>query len=489
MPKTTTVIAWCSLTPKKIAYFALGPVLSALLGLISVPIVAWYFSADDLGRITMLQISMTLAIMMFSMGLDQAYVREYHEEHNKPALLKLTLLPGTILLFVFCLVLAVWFPFFLSNLLFGIKSALLSFFVIVAIVLSFLTRFLSLIIRMQEQGWIFSISQLLPKMTFLILIGLYVLGNVDKQFINLLLANVIGMTSVVLLLFWRTRHELLMAIKQKIELNKLRDVLQYSYPLIIAGLAFWGLSSIDKVLLRSLSTFEQLGIYSVAVSFAALGTIFQSVFSTVWAPIVYKWAANNQNLEKVDEVTEHVLAFVVFVFCAAGLFSWVVSFFLPPQYNSVKYILVACLSAPLLYTLSETTVVGIGLTKRMSFAMLASVFAFLVCVLAGYLLIPIYGAAGASVATSFAFWLFLVMRTEFSSYVWRPLPRVKLYVCSLACVLISALFALYGEIFGQYMYGLWAIFAVVFGFVFKKSYIYAWSSLKSFLYIKGKGSA
>ena len=233
---------------KKIASFALGPVLSALLGLISVPIVAWYFSAEDIGRITMLQISMTLAIMMFSMGLDQAYVREYHEEHNKPALLKLTLLPGTILLFVFCLVLAVWFPFFLSNLLFGIKSALLSSFVIVAIVLSFLTRFLSLIIRMQEQGWIFSISQLLPKMTFLILIGLYVLGNVDKQFINLLLANVIGMTSVVLLLFWRTRHELLMAIKQKIELKKLRDVLQYSYPLIIPANPLSGKYSKDKLL-------------------------------------------------------------------------------------------------------------------------------------------------------------------------------------------------------------------------------------------------
>ena len=410
---------------KKIASFALGPVLTALLGLISVPVVAWYFSAEDLGRITMLQISMTLAVMFFSIGLDQAYVREYHEEQNKPALLKLTLLPGTILLFVFCMAVAVWFPFYLSNLLFGIKSTTLSLLIIVAIILSFLTRFLSLIIRMQERGWIFSISQVLPKVTFLMLIALYVQMEIEKEFINLFLANVIAMASVVFLLVCQTWSELSESIKQKINTDKLRAVIKFGLPLIFGGLAFWGLSAIDKVLLRTLSSFEQLGIYSVAVSFAALGTIFQSVFSTVWAPIVYKWAANNQNLEKVDEVTEHVLAFVVFVFCAAGLFSWVISFMLPPQYNTVKFILVACLSAPLLYTLSETTVVGIGLAKKMSFAMFASIIAFIVSMVVGYWLIPIYGAAGAAASTSFAFWFFLVMRTEFSCYVWRPLPRSK----------------------------------------------------------------
>ena len=464
---------------KKIASFALGPVLTALLGLISVPVVAWYFSAEDLGRITMLQISMTLAVMFFSIGLDQAYVREYHEEQNKPALLKLTLLPGTILLFVFCMAVAVWFPFYLSNLLFGIKSTTLSLLIIVAIILSFLTRFLSLIIRMQERGWIFSISQVLPKVTFLMLIALYVQVEIEKEFINLFLANVIAMASVVFLLVCQTWSELSESIKQKINTDKLRAVIKFGLPLIFGGLAFWGLSAIDKVLLRTLSSFEQLGIYSVAVSFAALGTIFQSVFSTVWAPIVYKWAANNQNLEKVDEVTEHVLAFVVFVFCAAGLFSWVISFMLPPQYNTVKFILVACLSAPLLYTLSETTVVGIGLAKKMSFAMFASIIAFIVSMVVGYWLIPIYGAAGAAASTSFAFWFFLVMRTEFSCYVWRPLPRLKLYICSLICVLLSAFFALYGKEFGSDMYGLWVMLAGVFGFVFKGSYLYAWNSLKA----------
>ena len=225
---------------KKIASFALGPVLTALLGLISVPVVAWYFSAEDLGRITMLQISMTLAVMFFSIGLDQAYVREYHEEQNKPALLKLTLLPGTILLFVFCMAVAVWFPFYLSNLLFGIKSTTLSLLIIVAIILSFLTRFLSLIIRMQERGWIFSISQVLPKVTFLMLIALYVQMEIEKEFINLFLANVIAMASVVFLLVCQTWSELSESIKQKINTDKLRAVIKFGLPLIFGGLAFWG---------------------------------------------------------------------------------------------------------------------------------------------------------------------------------------------------------------------------------------------------------
>ena len=71
----------------KIIGFALGPIITAILGLASLPILAWYFSTEDIGRISMLQVVISFTVILFSLGLDQSYVREYHQVKNKAVLL------------------------------------------------------------------------------------------------------------------------------------------------------------------------------------------------------------------------------------------------------------------------------------------------------------------------------------------------------------------------------------------------------------------
>jgi O-antigen/teichoic acid export membrane protein len=230
-----------------------------------------------------------------------------------------------------------------------------------------------------------------------------------------------------------------------------------------------------------MSTFDELGIYSVASSFAAAAIIFQGIFSTIWAPMVYKWVAEGKDLEKVEQITEYVLAAIVLLFALAGVFSWIVPYFLPASYSRIQYILVACMGYPLFYTLSETTVVGIEIVRKTSYAMLASVIAVLVNVVANYLLVPRYGAAGAAISTATAFWIFMFLRTEFSCYLWRQIPRLKLYSLTLTCLLLSVLFALKGNMFHAYFIVAWAIVLVVALVLFKdiiKSSLYTIINMK-----------
>ena len=93
------------MTPKQIAAFAIGPIGGAVLGLISLPIITWFFSQEDVGRMAMLQVTLGFSILLFSLGLDQSYVREFHEAEDKPALLKRAMLPGLVLLLITLLVL------------------------------------------------------------------------------------------------------------------------------------------------------------------------------------------------------------------------------------------------------------------------------------------------------------------------------------------------------------------------------------------------
>ena len=442
------------MSPKKILHFALGPIGGALLSFISLPIIAWVFSQEVVGKMALLNVVLSFATLFFTLGLDQCYVREFHESQNKPLLLKTAVLPGLILLFI-VLAISMAFGPWLAELVFSLESVNISWLLALALLASFLSRFLSLVLRMNERGLAFSMSQLLPKALVLIIILAYLLLDVTKNFEHLLLANTFAIVFACLIFAWNTRNEWRLSLYQQIDLQQLRQMLHFGLPLILGGVAFWGVTSLDRILLSRWSSYSELAVYSISVSFAAAATIFQSVFSTVWAPTVYKWASKDEGHDKVIMVTRYVLLFVTVLFCAAGLLSWLVPFLLPAEYAQVQWILVACLAYPLFYTLSETTVVGIGIARKSAYAMLACIFALLVNVACNYILIPRYGAAGAASSTALAFWAFLVFRTEFSIYVWKFLPRFRMYIYTLLAVIGSIIGSLKQANAAPFIYFFW----------------------------------
>lgn len=466
------------MTPRKILSFAIGPVGGALLGLITLPLVTWFFAQEDVGRLSMLQVTLSFGVLLFSLGLDQAYVREFHERENKPALLKQAAVPGFVLL-ILTISALLCFGDLISELLFEVPAVHLSLLVALALLASFTSRFLSLVLRMNERGLAYSMSQILPKLLLVVLVGLYVLLGADKTLTNLVLATTVSFVGVTLVFTWTTRDEWLRAIAAPFNVNEVKSMLRFGLPLILGGLAFWGLTALDKVFLRTLSSFEELAVYSVSVSFAAAATIFQSVFSTVWAPTVYKWASSGNGLENVEKTTRFVLAIVVLLFCLVGLFSWMVIYFLPPAYKSVQWIVVSCLGFPLLYMLSETTVVGIGVSRRSSFAMLAALIAFGLNVGGNWWLIPIFGAKGAAVSTCISFFIFFVLRTEFSIYLWRKIPRVQLYTYSALSVLLACIFTLYGDGMGKLMPIAWGAIALSSFVSFRREYVSTYKFIRN----------
>ncbi len=442
------------MSPKKIFHFAIGPIGSSLLGFISLPIIAWVFSQETVGKMALLNVVLSFATLSFTLGLDQSYVREYHESKNKPMLLKTAVLPG---LFLLLIVLSLFLAFgpLLSVLVFSIESNSISWLLALALLASYLSRFLSLVLRMSERGLAFSMSQILPKAFLLVIILLYLFFNAKKTFENLLLANTLAIFFACLIFIWNTRREIRLSISHRIDFKRLNQMLNFGLPLIVGGIAFWGLTSLDRVLLSRWSSYSELGVYSVSVSFAAAASIFQSVFSTVWAPTVYKWASKDEGHDKVIMISRYVLLLVIILFCVAGLFSWFVPFLLPADYEQVQWILVSCLSYPLFYTLSETTVVGIGIARKSAYSMLACMLALLVNLVCNYFLIPKYGAAGAASSTALSFWVFLVLRTEFSNRLWKPLPTRALYCFTLLCIVGAVIGALEHERINSLVYIYW----------------------------------
>jgi O-antigen/teichoic acid export membrane protein len=452
--------------------FALGPLAAALFGFITLPVVTWFYAAEDIGRLAMLQVAVNLTMLLFGLGLDQAYVREYHGHDNRAALFKMAVAPGLCLLGLAALVVLLE-PSLLARALFDLKDGALALMVLVCVFSAFALRFLSLVLRMEERGVAFSVGQFLPKLIFLLLIGSYAIFGFGDNTRSLLLAHTLSLCAVALVFFSMRWRVCLDAVKQPLALGELRALLRYGFPLIFAGLAFWGLTASDKILLRALADLDQLGVYSVAVSFAGAALVIKMIFQTLWAPQVYKWEAEGESnaMQRIQSMNHYMLVAVTLSFCLVGSLSWLVDYVLPPEYRQVKLVLIACLGYPLLLTLSETTAVGINLAKKTGHALAVAVAAFVINVGLNLLLIPAHGAAGAAVATVVSFWLFFIIRSECAYRVWKPFPRREQYLVTTVLTALAVWTTLGGDRVGGMIHVYWGATLIFFVGYYAKTII------------------
>ena len=445
---------------RSIIGFAVGPIFSMGLGLIYLPILTWFFSIEDIGRLSLLQVVTSLSTLLFCLGLDQSYVREYHEIKNKSHLFKHTFLPGLLGL-LGIIIFVILNDISSSELIFEVQDNRLNHLVLICILCTFVSRFFSLILRMKERGLLFSIGLLLPKITLLTVLFIYFVSETKLDLFALILAHSIALLLTCLYFSWHNKRELLEVFSKTIDMVLLKRLFKFGMPLVLGGMAFWGLTAIDKIFLKNLSSFNQLGIYSVAVSFAALGSVLQSIFSTIWAPTVYKLNAEKLDPDFLNQTCRYTICIVILVFSLVGLLSWIIPLFLPDEYQNIQYIVCACLGYPLLYSLSEVTVVGIGIARKSHLSMLATVIACFVNILGNYLLIPHFGAAGAAASTCFSFFVMFILRTEFAIYCWEPLPRKTLYPYTICAVIGAILSSIFAHEITNYLIIFWSILLVV----------------------------
>lgn len=426
---------------KTILQFAIGPIGAAVLSLITLPFVAWFFSVEDVGRLTMLQVVLGLSVSLFSLAMHQAYVREYHEVEDKKSLFKLSVIPGLLLLILLSLITLI-LPFSISDVLFGIDSKLLTFLLLVGVFSSFFINFLAHVIRMEERGLAFSATQIAPKAFLLIFISLIMLFNLVAEFKTLIIMNTLSIICSLFIFSWLTRDTWIIAIRSPINVILLKKMLKFSLPLVAGGIAYWGLTTMDRFFLRSLSGFDELGVYALAAALAGSVSVLNSIFSSIWHPTLYKWVKAGIDERKVQSIIENIVILVALIWSLIGALSFILPLFLPAEYTSIEYLIVACVAMPLFYLLSETTGIGIGITRRSNYSMLASMVALAVNAILNYLLIPNYGAGGAALASVVAFFVFFIIKTEVSALLWISLPRFKIYLLLIGYVLATILFVL-----------------------------------------------
>lgn len=412
--------------------FGIGPIIGMMISMLTVPVTTRLLSPEEYGKSSLFTLFQSLFLIIGLLGIDQGYVRFYNDKKiEKDKLLQNSLfLPFCFSVFLILVCILFFKP--ISVFLFGSLEIglMISFCFFIPILL--LNRFFLLQIRMDLRGKLYSLLNVVSQIINFLILLLFLIFY-QKSFRSIVYATIVGMivnTAVIFVFIDKS------FIKSKISVSKelQKQLLKFSLPLVPATLLSWLLNSFDKIGLRTWSNFEELGLYAAAFKIVALLNVFQNIFSTTWVPIAYRWNDENVPKEKFEQVSTIVLSIMTCLFAFVVVFRDFIMLFLGNEYRNTSSIFVFLLFVPVLYTISETTSLGIGFSKKTIYSLFSSMFAVVFSLLGNYLLIPKYGAVGAAISNCSSYLVFFWVRTLFSRKLWFKFGVLKYIINQLLLV-------------------------------------------------------
>jgi len=393
---------------KKLFSFSIGTIAAAVIGIISIPILTRIIEPAEYGIATIFLTIGSLLSVISMLGLDQAFVRFFYEK-DKISILKNTLFMTLIVASILTITLFMFDEeisrYITPN---GSYALLLSIYIFVFITF----RFSNLILRMLQYGYRYSLIQVLQKVLEFIFILSFAFLFTPNHYSILLgtMITMIVLTIMSLLMsnsFWRMDQGGNSKVSYK-------DLLVYSYPIMLSTLMALLFQSFDKFFLNYWGSSEELGIYSAGFKLIAVLNILQVSFAVFWAPAsLEQFKKDPNNKEFYSIVAKLMTIIMISMSIVIILFKDILVLFLGSEYQNASTVIPALILMPIMYTMSETTVQGINFSLKTHLHIVVSGISLIINIILSLILIPRFGMEGAAISVGIAYISFYFTRTYF----------------------------------------------------------------------------
>lgn len=423
---------------KKFLSFSYGNWLGIIIGIISTPVITRILSPEDFGKASMFTLALNILMIFIVFGTDQSFVRFFYEEEEiKRGGLLYNCLKLPLILFLFISIILGIFYRNTSLFLFEEENGVLITLLIIAIFLSGLFRFSTLVIRMQQKGHLFSMMQLLQKLLNFIFLLIFFLA-IGKNYKIIIYSTV---TTLLILTVFSIKKEWRFWELKKIKLKELKhskiEIIKYSTPLVVATLITWLFQSFDRIAIKQWSGLEELGLYVAAFKIVALLNIIQTTFTTFWTPVCYEHYEKSPNDKEFYKKMNRIITIAMLLIGLGSImFKELLMILLGKEYKEAIKIMPFLIFMPIMYTISETTVIGISFYKKNKWHILISGISCIVNIVGNWLLVPRYGAVGAAISTAFSYIVFFSMRTFISLKYYKVDYGLKKFYSVLVLIIL-----------------------------------------------------
>lgn len=421
--------------------YATGSVFALLAGLISTPILTRLISTEEMGKYSMFITIGGLFASILYLGLDQSYVRFYNDEpkENRIALLN-KCLKYPMLVTAIVSVISMFYYQELSTTIIGHSSLDLIIvfdFYLFGLVID---RFWLLKIRMNQKAGAYSALNVIRKLAYLFIAIVFYFALWGDKCWSLIVA--VTLAEVVLVIGCRFVERGDWYGKSNKTLASTQDIFKYGYPFIFSTTVTLIFHSTDKLMLNALTDYNQVGLYSGAQNIVNLLTQVQTVFTTFWMPVAYEHYSKRPNDKiffiKINKIVSYgMLIIAILLLCTKDI----VILFLGAKYRDAVYVFPFLAFMPIMYTVSESTVMGINFMKKSTYHVWISVVSALTNAIGNYFLIKNFGAKGAAISTGLSYMVFFVMRTILANRVYKVKFALGRFGISIALVYALAIMA------------------------------------------------
>lgn len=422
---------------KNMVGFSLVAWVSFAIGFVASPIATRLFIPEEMGKINLFNTYASLFASFCYLGLDQAFVRFFREPPGRST-------RGGMLTFCTVSSVGVGCAFALLLLLGwqGISArvvgeARLSVFICLAVfgMSTILFRYLSLYYRMEQNAKWYTLQGimhvLLTKVAYLSVGFGTAKGEAAIGLLTVLMAT------FTLVFVVKQRSCFSRTWRQEVDAPFLKEIGRYAIPLLPVALIGTLNTSVNQLVISRLEGLSDVGIYTSAQVLASTVNIIQTGFNTYWAAYVYE---NYRTDNKRRFFTVHrLMACALTMFgLTVTLLQAVVFLLLGPLYRSSAIFFPFLFLAPICYCLSETTGMGIGISKKTHWNTITLLASVVVNWLLSQWLISLWGATGAAISSAAAAILFLVWRTWAGERYYKAISDYRYIVYALGLLIAAS---------------------------------------------------
>ncbi|MDF1575496.1 MAG: oligosaccharide flippase family protein [Bacteroidales bacterium] len=277
-----------------------------------------------------------------------------------------------------------------------------------------------------------------------------------------LLSNLIASALKLILLV----PEMLAAFRAVFDRKLFKEILRYSYPLLIAGLAGTINEALDRILLKHLipleqNPMEQLGIYGANYKLAVLMTLFVQMFKYAAEPFFFSKSGEKDAKKLYADVMMFFVVAGLFIFLLVNLYLDYFILFIGADFREGVEIVPVVLLANLVMGIFFNLSIWYKLTNKTHFGAVLVILGAIITVTVNMLFIPRYGYVASAWAHLFCYSTMVII-----SYLWsRKHYAIPYRTGRLMGYIFLALFIyLFSELFLQKTGGpanLWALLLLV----------------------------
>lgn len=384
---------------KNIGYYFGGTLLSALLGMISTPLLTRILSKEVYAQYGMVTTFTTALSTFLYLGQDDAFMRYFasRKEGYWKYLARCMRYP-LILCLLTCLLLFEPSRRVVSVVFGEGITASACLMLCVYLLMLVIQRFLMLTARMEERAMNYSVSNIATKGIFLAAVAVFycLISDVSLEWIIValtcgvvvaLLINVFAVLSVK-----HSENPLGTDVSSK-------EMLVYGLPLALTTSMGFSIPLVEKLVIRQATNWDVLAVYTAASIFITVMNMVKTTVSNIWTPYAYKEYQNEQKFKDTFfNIGISMTVFVVWILAGTILTRRWLVLILDRDYADVMIIAPAIVCGSCFDVLSTIYSIGIYIKKKTLNRIIVPIVRILISVPVLLVGLPVWGLQATGVA-------------------------------------------------------------------------------------------